>query len=167
MGCRISHLEAMHRSPFVMEDDILLKDNWEEEFRIFEGQIPKYDELYLHSKGAAKACKEINKNWMRYWKDIPCGWAYVLTPTGREIKAKYILHTPLDLHFDVQISGFGYFQEAVAIKPTTARPFTQDNPSDSDTTGDKSNKKPRGNKKGRRKVSDEESELEFVSVEWE
>jgi hypothetical protein len=108
---------------------------------------------------------QIDENWMRYWKDIPCGWAYVLTTAGREIKAKYMLHTPLDLHFDVQISGYGYLQEAVAIKPTTAKPFTQDNPSDSDTTGDRSDKRPCGNKKRRSKVSDEESYLEFISVE--
>jgi hypothetical protein len=40
------------------------------------------------------------------------------------------------------------------------------NPSEQfDTTGDTSDKKPRGNKKGRRKVSDEESLLEFISVD--
>jgi hypothetical protein len=136
-GCRLSHLEAMYRGNFIIEDDVLLRDDWDSNLACFE-RIPEYDELLLKSKGRDASCSPIDKDWMRYEYTTACGWAYVVTNRGRDIKAKFILNGPGAKHWDVWLAESGYYKEAKVITPRLADLFAHDHMKlGSDTDGDR------------------------------
>lgn len=114
-GCRLSHLECMQLSNFIMEDDALLTDDWEKAVPLLENP-PAYDELLLHSIAKEKACELYAEGWMRVVKQVTGGGAYVLTTRGYTVKQGFMLNARADYHWDMGISVAGYYSDAIVIR---------------------------------------------------
>jgi GR25 family glycosyltransferase involved in LPS biosynthesis len=132
VGCRYSHIFAMQLNHFIMEDDNLLRPDWENRWHEQEALTPSnWDVLYLNCGLERGRRVDLNDFWYQLIETYYGNWVYVLTLKGRDIKLKYVQQCVIT-HFDTTIRGMGYLQEATVIRPM--RPcFIHYDAADSDT----------------------------------
>lgn len=133
LACRLSHLEAIQHSNFIMEDDAVARKDVASAARLL-GKIPKFDALFLGT-GMLTASVDFETHpeneSFEILHRISRAHAYVISDVGKRLLTKYWLNHNTFVNPDTPLTSAGFCKEAVVLRTTTTL-FRQQDITESD-----------------------------------